>query len=187
MMDTQLADLLREIEDTSHQHGEPPRIARESGQFLNILLKAMGARNILEVGTADGYATLWLADAAAANDGLVTTIEHDVWRIEIARGMFERSPHRDRIKLVQGNALELLSVLEGPFDFVLLDAEKSEALRYFQLLFERVRSGALICCDKALSKASQLADYLTYVHERPGLESVLAPIGEGLELTYKTP
>ncbi len=118
-MDVQLADLLREIEDSSSHNGGTPRTAREAGQFLNLMVKATRAQRLLEVGTADGYATLWLAEAVAATGGLVTTIEHDVWQIEVARKAFSRSPFADRITLMQGDALELLAVVEGPFDFVL--------------------------------------------------------------------
>lgn len=186
-MDVQLADLLREIEETSRLNGGTPRTVRESGQFLNVLVKATRAKNILEVGTSDGYATLWLAEAVAATGGLLTTIENDVWQIELARKFFTRSPYGDRINLIQGDAQELLAVLEGPFDFVVLDADKSQALHYFRIIFEQISSGALICCDKAISRAAALAQYLAYVHERPGLESILVPIGEGIEVTYKVP
>ena len=181
-MDVQLADLLREIEDSSRHNGGTPSSAREAGQFLNILAKITRAQRLLEVGTADGYATLWLAEAAATTDGVVTTIEHDVWEIEVARKAFSRSPYGDRITLMQGDALELLAVVEGPFDFVLLDADKAQSLHYFRIIFEQVSSGGIICCDKAISRASALAQYLGYVHERPGLESVLVPSVKVLRL-----
>jgi len=186
-MDVQLADLLREIEETSRLNGGTPRVDREAGQFLNIMVKAIRAQHILEIGTADGYATLWLADASATTGGLVTSIENDVWQLELAKKVFSRSPYGDRITLVQGDALELLPVLEGPFDFVLIDADKSQSLHYFRIIFEQVSSGAIICCDKAISRAPALAQYLAYVHERPGLESVLVPVGQGIEVTYKMP
>ncbi len=186
-MDVQLADLLREIEDSSRANGGTPRAAREAGQFLNILAKALRAQRLLEVGTGDGYATLWLAEAAAATGGIVTTIEHDVWQLKLARKAFSRSPYGDRISLMQGDAQELLAVLEGPFDFVLLDADKSQALHFFRLVFEQIASGGIICCDKAISRAPALAQYIGYMHERPGLESILVPIGEGIEVTYRVP
>lgn len=187
LMDLQLADLLRELETAAQQHGGTPRIAREANQFLNILVKATGAKNLLEVGTTDGYASLWLAEAAEANGGMLTTIESDVWRADMAREVLARSPHTARIRLMQGEMLELLPVLEGPFDFVVLDGENPQALHYLRILAEQISSRALICCANAIGKASQLAEYLSYVHERPGLESTLVPIGEGIEITYKVP
>ena len=186
-MDVQLSDLLRELEETSRQRGGVPRIEREGGQFLNLLVKIAHAQRILEIGTADGYATLWLADAAAAVDGQITTMESDVWHVANAQKLFDRSPHRERIRLVQGKAEEVLPVLEGPFDFVLIDANKTEALHFFHILAEKLSSGAVICCDKAIAAATVLAPYLTYVHDRPGLESILVPVGEGIEVTYKVP
>jgi len=186
-MESQLIDLLRVLEEDSRRQGGVPRAAREAGQFFNLLVKATRAVNILEVGTNDGYTTLWLAEAAAQTGGKVTTIENDVWQLAIAKKHFLRSPHGERIQLVQGDALELLAVLEGPFDFVLLDGEKSQTLHYFHILAEQLSSGAIICCDKAISQASVLTPYLSYVHERPGLDSLLVPIGEGVEVTYKSP
>lgn len=186
-MDPQLADQLREMEEVCRQHGGTPRIAREAGQFLNILAKASHAANILQVGVQDGYATLWLIDAAETTGGQVTCIEEDVWQCDSARELLEGSPQAGRIHLMQGDILELLPVLEGPYDFVLLDGKQEQALHYLHIIVEQISSGAIICCDKAMSNASALADYLTFVHERPGLESVLAPIGEGIEVTYKTP
>ncbi|MHB9130209.1 MAG: O-methyltransferase [Armatimonadota bacterium] len=186
-MDPRLADLLREIEEISARHGEVPRLARETGQFLNLLVKASKARQLLEVGTSNGYLTLWLAEAAMATGGSVITIENDILCVETAKKILPRSPHAECIQLMQGDPLELLPVLEGPFDFILLDADKAQSLHYLHILAEKTHSCALICCDKALSKASQLVDYLTFVHDRPGLESMLVPIGDGIEMTYKTP
>ena len=65
-MDPRLTELLRDIEGASQKHGGIPLIEREAGQFLNLLVKSSHAMNVLEVGTGDGYATLWLAEAAAA-------------------------------------------------------------------------------------------------------------------------
>jgi predicted O-methyltransferase YrrM len=186
-MDTQLVELMREVEETSQERGGVPRLDREAGQFLSMLAKIARAANLLEVGTQDGYTTLWLTDAVAATGGRVTTVERDVWQLANAKKLFARSPHGERIQLVQGAPEELLPVLEGPFDFILLDAEPEEALHYFHILIEKIPGGALICCAKAISKAGILAPYLAYVHERSGLESMLAPIGEGIEITYKVP
>ena len=186
-MDMQLAELIREVEEAAQQHGGAARLEREAGQFLNLLAKSARTTGILEVGTGSGYATLWLADAAVATGGQVVTVEHDVWRLANAKKLFERSPHADRIQVVQGAPEEVLPVLEGPFDFVVLDEEPEEALHYFHILIEKIRSGGLVCCKKAISKSAALASYLTYMHERPGLESMLVPIGDGIEVTYKTP
>lgn len=186
-MDPRLGDLLREVETASGQFTDTPRLAREMGAFLNILAKALRAGNVLEVGTQGGYTTLWLAEAVAATDGRVTSIEGDVWLAENVKKVLLRSPHVERIHFLHGELGDILPMLEGPFDFVILDVEPPQALHYFRILFEQLNSGAVICCNKAIAHAAALVDYLTYVHERPGLLSVLVPIGEGIELTYKVP
>ena len=186
-MDPQLAELLREVEDASLQRGGTPRLAREAGQFLNLLVKSTRAVNILVVGMQDGYMLLWLAEAAAAMNGVITGIEDNVWQYDAAVSVLERSPHRERLHLQQGEFAELLPVLEGPYHFVLLDTDKDQTLYYFHMLFEQICTNALICCNHAMSNAASLTNYLSYVHDRPGLESILVPIGEGVEMTYKTP
>ncbi len=185
-MDPQLAELLRELETAAPQQGAS-RQAREVGQLLNVLAKLHRAQAILEVGTSNGYTTLWLGDAVAETTGTVTTIEVDVWKVELAREVLARSPHADRVTLLQGDALELLPVLEGPYDFVVLDADKGQTLHYLRTLMEKLPTGAVVCCEEALGNAGALADYLTYVHDCPGLESLLVPIGAGVEVTYKSP
>ncbi len=186
-MDPRLGDLLRDVERTAGPRTEAPRVAREAGQFLNILIKVTHAGNLLEVGTRDGYATLWLAEAAAATGGRITSVEGDVWQAEMAKKVLMRSPHAERIDFRHGELADILPLLEGPFDFVLMDVDASQALRYFHILFEQIASGGVICCNKAIAHATHLVDYLSYVHERPGLQSVLVPVGEGVELTYKVP
>ncbi len=186
-MDPRLGDLLREVEMVAGKAKEPPRVAREAGQFLNVLAKLTRATRLLEVGTHDGYLTLWLAEAAAAADGRVTTLEGDVWQAEVAKKVLGRSPHTERIELRHGELTDLVPLLEGPFDFVLLDVNAAQALHHFRTLFESVTSGGVICCNNAIAHATALVDYLAYVHERPGLQSVLVPVGEGIEVTYKVP
>jgi predicted O-methyltransferase YrrM len=186
-MDIQLAALFREVELISQRLGGVPRIEREAGQFLNLMIKLAGSNSILEVGTHDGYTTLWLAEAAALTGGAVTTIERDVWQLANAKKLFTRSPQQSRINILQGDPVEILAVLEGPFDFIVFNANPEHALHYFHILAEQIQSGGIIACMNAIRNASALSAYLTYVHERPGLESLLVPVGEGIELTYKTP
>lgn len=186
-MDPQLTELLRNLEDDARQRGETPRIVREAGQFLNIVAKATRATNLLQVGIGDGYLALWLAEAASSMGGQLIAIENDVWQYDAAMHVIEHAPCAENIHLLQGEIAELLPVLEGPFNFVLLDADKGQTLYHLRTIFEQISSGSLICCNRAMSQAGMLADYLTFVHERPGLESTLVPVGEGIEMTYKTP
>lgn len=182
---TQFAELLRDVEDRVRANGGIPTNAREAGEFLNVLAKVAGARTILEVGVGDGYTTLWLAEAASNNNGNLISVEGDVWRLEMVRETLMRSPHAGCIRLIQGEPEDILPVLEGPFDFVLLDGDQTQALRNFHMVFDRISSGSIICCGNAIAHATVLAEYLTYVHDSPGLESVLVPIGDGIEITYK--
>lgn len=186
-MDSQLTDLLRRLEEEVLHDGGTPRVAREAGQFLNILIKASGSVNLLQVGLAESYLTLWMTDGVAHTGGMLTGVEDNLWQFESAREVIDASPHGGRTRLLQGDLLEMLPVLEGPFDFVFLDGGAGHALHLLHLLYDQISSAALICCDKAMSAPGLLTDYLAFVHDTPGLESILAPIGEGIEITYKAP
>ena len=186
-MDSQLAGLLRELEEGNRRDGGTPGTAREAGQFLNILVKAVRATNLLQVGAQDGYLTLWLTDAVATTGGIVTAVEEDVWQFDAATANVDRSPLLGRAHLMQGELQEILPVLEGPFDFILLDGQHGNTLQYLHMLFEQISSNGLICCGRAMSHAGMLAEYLGYVHDCPGMESTLVPVGEGIEVTYKVP
>ena len=122
--------LLIELEEFGIQNDEkisdrPQRmlnITRDTGEFLSVLVRATHAQRILEGGTSNGYSTLWLADAAHAIGGRVTTIEQSAFKLELAAKNFERSGMADVIAQVQGEAGAFLgSQSDASFDLFFLD------------------------------------------------------------------
>src|SRR5688572_15080956 len=124
-------------------------ITADTGMFFSILLKAVKARRVLEVGTSAGFSTLWLTDAVGKN-GRVTTIEMDPVKIERARKNFRQAGVEKLIEIRQGIALDMLRQLKGKFDFVLLDADKENIIKYFDLVLPLVRKGGIIAADNML-------------------------------------
>jgi len=188
--------LLAEMEAWSAAH-DVPSSDPEVGKLLSILARARGARRILEVGTAIGYGTLWLARGAP--EARVLTIDPDPARRELARGFLERAGVLDRVELIAGAALEVLPRLEGPFDLVYLDALKDEYRRYLDLALPKLAVGGLVVADNLLWKghvAEPLADedrsatairaFNGYLMIHPQLESVVLPLGDGVGVGVKT-
>ena len=161
------------------------QVPREAGALLNILVRATGARQILEVGMSGGYSTMWLAQAARATKGRVTTVERDSAKVNIARKNFAASGLAEVIEVQTGEAERHLPRLAGPFDLVFLDADKEAQVDYLELLLPRISPGGLIVSDNHLTHPADMADYTAYVRSLPGLESLLLPVGNGMEMTWK--
>lgn len=161
-------------------------IGPEAGLFLNMLIKAAGARAILEIGTSVGYSTLWLADAARTVGGHVTTLDANPAKHAQARTNLEEAGLAGHVTLVAGDALAAIAEQAGPFDFVLLDVGRELYVPCLEAVRPRLRPGALIAADNMTHPPATrtLAEaYQQRVRGEPGADSVLVPIGNGVELT----
>jgi caffeoyl-CoA O-methyltransferase len=162
-------------------------ITADTGMFFSILLKAIKARRVLEVGTSVGFSTLWFADAVGKK-GKIVTIEMDPVKIENARKNFRQAGVDKLIEIKQGVALEVLRKLRGKFDFVLLDADKENIIRYFDLVMPLVRNGGIIAADNMLFPPNYrpaMKKYARHARRRRNVQSVTVPIGMGEEITIK--
>jgi predicted O-methyltransferase YrrM len=117
----------------------------------------------------------------------VVAIEHDAGRAALARENFRRAGLDSVITLREGDALQILPTLTGPFDFVFLDAEKGQYADYLRLALPLLRPGGLIVGDDTVSLRDQMTEYVDLVFHHPELESVDIPIDDGVILSYKRP
>lgn len=187
--------LLREMEAYAAEH-DVPISDPEVGRLLELFARAVGARRILEIGTAIGYGALLLARGAP--EGVVVTIDHDPARLALAAGYLERGGVAERVELLPGAALDVVERLDGPFDLVYVDAEKSEYRRLLDRILPRMRVGGTILFDNVLWKgwvaeppeeddetADQLRAFNGYLMIHPQLRSQVLPIGDGLGIATK--
>ena len=177
-----LDSLLTELEATAEAYWN---ISRDNAVFLSSLLKAMGAKRVLEVGTSNGYSTLWFAEAVRAYGGEVVTLEFDAVRAALARENFAKAGLTQAITLIEGDACATLKTLSGPFDLVFLDAEKPEYAEYLRLVVPLTRANGLIIGDDTISLAAQMPEYLALAFAHPELESVAVPLDDGIVLSRK--
>jgi predicted O-methyltransferase YrrM len=189
----EVIDLLKELEAKDAEErvqGLPSslrmrNITPDVGLFLNILVKSTKATSVLEIGTSNGYSTIWLGLATHENNGQLITLEVDPKKVKMAKGNLEKSGLVNTVKLIEGDAKETLSILDKKFDFVFLDAEKEDYLEFFHLIFPKLKVGGVIVADNVISHAEDLKDYINFVRANPDTQSVLVPIGRGEELTLK--
>jgi predicted O-methyltransferase YrrM len=188
-----LKDLLTELEalglandERASQRSEKLlNITRDTGEFLTVLIKAARAETILEVGTSNGYSTLWLA-AAVPDSGRVTTLEINPAKIEQARQNFQRAALEHRIELLAVDALEFFRQNQQRFDLVFLDAERVEYMGFADEVVASVKPGGLLVCDNATSHAAELADFVRYIEDGGLFACCTATIGKGEFIACKT-
>lgn len=123
-------------------------ISAEEGKVLLVLLRAIGARRVLEIGTLGGYSGVWIARALAPG-GTLTTIEGNPEFARIARASFARAGVADRVQLLEGRALEILPRLDPGYDAVFVDADKEPLEQYYHASLRLLRPGGLLLCDNA--------------------------------------
>ncbi|MFN8485435.1 MAG: class I SAM-dependent methyltransferase [Anaerolineae bacterium] len=160
-------------------------VTRDTGALLFILVSAMRARRVLEVGGGAGYATLWLGEAARLGKAQVVSIERDTAQVNIARRNLNAASLVSCVDVRIGDAARLLPRVEETYDLVLFDDDREHRLDFLKGLLPRIRIGGLALSHAGLSYPAELSTYTAFVRSAPGLDSVLAPVGSGLEMTLK--
>lgn len=144
-------EVLISLREEADRTGLPPiAISPDMGRLLQVLLSAIGARRVLEVGTLGGYSAIWIA-RALPEEGQLLSIELEPVHAAFARRFLERAGLADRVEIRVGRALEILPALDGErFDAVFLDADKEPLPTYLEWALRLVRPGGLIIADNAL-------------------------------------
>ena len=127
------------------------------GRLLELLVHTSGARRVLEIGTYSGYSALSMAAGLPA-DGRIDTCEIDEAHAEVARRYIARSPYADRITVHLGPALDTIAGLEGTFDFVFIDADKTGYLDYYEAVVPRLSDRGVIAADNTLRSGTVVED-----------------------------
>jgi predicted O-methyltransferase YrrM len=140
------SEVMREMEEHA-ERDSVPIVEWETGRLLAVLCRVLDPV-VLEVGTAIGYSTLHMAEQLQR--GRVVTLERDPERAAQARSYLERGGVADRVELVEGDALETLPSLQGPFDLLFVDASKGEYARYIELAEPKLSERALMVVDNLL-------------------------------------
>jgi predicted O-methyltransferase YrrM len=148
--------VLKRVRERHAELDLPPiHISPDEGKLLHVLLRAAGARAVLEIGSLAGYSGIWLARALPAG-GMLTTIEKHPVHAELARQAYAEAGLAERVRLIEGEALSVLETLppDTAFDAVFVDADKDPLPQYFEWSVRLLRPGGLLLCDNAFFHGS---------------------------------
>jgi len=158
---------------------------RETAQLVRALVVGRRPQRVLEIGTSNGYSTIWLA-ASVAPGGRVTSIDRNPSKLQIARQNLERAGLLGRTELLLGNGTEVVAGIEGPIDVVFFDADRFSAPEQVALLLPKLAANVLLLADNALSHPEEIAGYLAAIEELPDFEHTVVPVGKGLSIAHRS-
>ena len=180
---------------------EVPIIRKEMGNLLKVLLQLVQPERILEVGTAVGYSSILMSENMPEKC-TITTIENYDKRIPVARNNFKRAGKENVITLIEGDALEVLKTLEGPYDFIFMDAAKGQYINYLPDIKRILRKGGLLISDNILQEGeivesryavtrrnrtihARIREYVYELTHSEDFVTSIVPIGDGITLSVK--
>ena len=180
---------------------EVPIIRKEMGNLLKVLLQLVQPERILEVGTAVGYSSILMSENMPQNCK-ITTIENYDKRIPVAKNNFKRAGKENVITLIEGDALEVLKTLDGPYDFIFMDAAKGQYINYLPNIKRVLRKGGLLISDNILQEGeivesryavtrrnrtihARIREYVYELTHSEDFVTSIVPIGDGITLSVK--
>lgn len=181
----------REMPPGGRDGGEDRRmraVGPETGKFLNIVARSQKSPAILEIGTSFGYSGIWLAEAARASGGRLITMEIHEYKSLYAQERAVAAGLSDYIDFKVGDAVEMISALPFGVDFVLLDLWKDLYIPCLEAFYPKLNPGAIVVADNMLRPGDEnVKMYGRAVRAKPGMTSVLLPVGAGLEVSRFEP
>jgi len=192
-MEKQLEELLSELVVFGHENDGSQaernkkmlNLDPQEAQLMSIMVRSGQRKRLLEIGTSNGYSSIWLAWSVQFTGGHLISLERDADKQAMADANLKRAGLRDKVDLLLGDATELVSQLKGTFDFVFFDADRLSAPEQLKLLLPKLEAGALLLADNVLSHPEQIAPYLEAISSLPEFEHMVIPIGKGLSVAYK--
>lgn len=193
MMNTQLQTLLNELYEEGQRNDarEQERSRKmlnlepDTARLLSMLMRSSRRTRLLEIGTSNGYSTIWLASAVHTNGGCVISIDRDAQKQAMADENLCRADLRDVVELHCGDATQIVAELAGPFDSVFFDADRYSASAQLELLVPKLAPDVLLFADNVLSHPDAIAAYLKAVEGLPEFEHVVISVGKGLSMAYR--
>jgi predicted O-methyltransferase YrrM len=188
----QLGELYREFREyDSRQANRLDRwrnVEPESALLLSKLVRSRQAKQVLEIGTSNGFSTLWLADAVNATGGFLTTLEIETNRTTMAQRYIEQFGFSDHVSCMTIDAGRFLADANEHYDLIFLDAERSAYMGYWPSLKRLIchNAGSLLLVDNVISHQEEVWDFLSVIESDPDVMVTVIPVGAGLAMVTKS-
>jgi predicted O-methyltransferase YrrM len=191
---TQLDEFLSELETQGERNDAEQKdrkkkflnLERPTAELLYVLLRALRRKHVLEIGTSNGYSTIWIAAALKdTRDARFTSIEMSPEKLVLARQNLARAGFDRSVELKEGHATEVVAGLKGPFDCIFFDADRVSAPAQLQLLMPKLSGDVLLLADNALSHPDEISAYRAMAEQLPGFIWTLTPVGKGLHIAWR--
>lgn len=193
-------DLLSALNRDAHVNLLRPRMVAGhlQGRLLKMFCRMMRPHRVLEIGTYTGYATLCIAEGID-NEALVYTVEINDEMQPFTEPYIEKSPHKHKIRMFWGDIKDLFPTFDETFDMVYIDGNKRDYIKYYEMIFPTLPSGALIIADNTLWSAKVveeetpsadrqtigIKDFNEYIKNDSRIEKVILPVRDGLTMIWK--
>ncbi len=197
---SQESEVLKKLNRETHARILRPRMLSGHllGRFLAFMSRMLKPMRVLELGTYTGYSAICMAEGLQP-DGKIDTIDHNRELEVFAAQYFEQAGIQDRVNQHMGEALDIIPGLRGPYDLVFMDADKTNYQRYFDMIYPKMRKGAVLLADnvlwsgKVLEEAYQddeetfgIIQFNNHIKGHPGVQHLLLPVRDGVMLVEKT-
>jgi predicted O-methyltransferase YrrM len=161
-------------------------VSEEDGRFLRVMVGAINAQHVLEIGAASGYSAIWIGMGLRQTGGRLVTIEYDPVRAKEAAANVQRAGLADIVRVIAGDAFKEIPRVQGQFDLVFLDAWKPDYKKFFDMVFPRVTPGGLFLAHNVINKKNDMLDFLSAIQAHPQARTTtVSPGHEGISMTYK--
>lgn len=178
-----------------------PIVRKEMQTLMKFLLQSKKPHSVLEVGTAIGFSALLMSENLPI-DSHITTIEKYEKRIPIAKENFQKNGKNEKITLLEGDATEILKTLEGPYDFIFMDAAKGQYIHFFPDILRLLAPGGILLSDNVMQEGDileskyaverrnrtiyqRMREYLYELTHNEELETVILPLGDGVTISVR--
>jgi len=158
----------------------------DTAKLLYFVLRSSKRRRVLEIGTSNGYSTLWIAAAVAPLQGEVVSIDRNSDKHALARVNLQKAGFENSVRLMTGEAIQLIPELQGTFDAVFFDADRIRAGAEVNLLLPKLAPDVIVAADNVTSHPQEIAGYLQAIRELKGFFDITVPVGKGLSLACRT-
>ena len=199
-LDTKNSEILETIESEARA-ADIPIIRKEMQSFLKVLLLMKKPERVLEVGTAVGFSALLMGEYVS-KECRITTIENYEKRIPIARENFQRAGKEEQITLIEGDASEVLKMLDGSYDFIFMDAAKGQYIHYLPDILRILPPGGCLVSDNVMQDGdviesrfaverrnrtihARMREYLYELKHNDALTTSIIPLGDGVAVSIK--